>query len=414
MTSYFRKKCHCSKRNRGMTLVELMIALAITVVVLAAVGSIYLNSKRSYNVQDDFARMQASALFAFQTLTQDISNAGFVGCNPKVVNLVDTTGANTNYYDFVNGVYGWEYTGTAPGQSYNIATLTPAAGSAGNWQDNNLSGLDPSLDGKVLAGSDILVIKSTTEQSSLVPTSVSPKTKPTAIIFANQTGIAQGALTMVSDCNYATLFRNSELYTSNQLAAAASCGSISPCNTGAAFPSYSAPDPADPSDIKGNLRVYLSNRHIYYIGQAPNKEPALFTLDDKGNPQELVEGVENMQVLYGINQNPDGTSMAPAKYVTYDKVPPPNPANPDMNKVVSIRISLLMRSTITDTNRPNVNTNPCPTSPDAGTCLVGGVDKATAVEVTPLAAKRLYKVFTTTISLRNMRVPNRQIILSNP
>ena len=65
-------------KQRGVTLVELMIAMAISLIVLLGVISVYITSKRSYVVQEEFARMQENANFAFQYLTQDIRQADAV------------------------------------------------------------------------------------------------------------------------------------------------------------------------------------------------------------------------------------------------------------------------------------------------------------------------------------------------
>jgi Tfp pilus assembly protein PilE len=127
---------HTPARDKGATLVELMVAMAISLVVLFAVGTVYITTKRTYSVQDEFSRMQENALFAFQFLTQDVSTAGFTGCSTTINNLLNTTAGT---YDFIGGVYGWEYTGTGPNTTYTINNPIAAAavGSAGNWADNS-------------------------------------------------------------------------------------------------------------------------------------------------------------------------------------------------------------------------------------------------------------------------------------
>ena len=393
-------------RSRGVTLIELLVALLISVVVLGAVGSVYFNTKRTYNIQDGFARMQEGALFAFQRMTQDLSIAGFAGCNPVVSSMLNTTVANAGLFDFVDGVYGWEYTGTGPGSNYAMPALLASGSTAGNWTDNNGQNLLPNFvgagAGKVLPGSDILVIKSATENTSLVPNAdINPGTSTISLALvppATQTGIQQGTVLLVSDCNKADLFMNSDVATSATLDSASSCGGYLPCNKAGATWShaYIAPNAAGTNSMTAGIRLYTTISRSYYIGQAANGEPALFFLDYDGvTPQELVEGVENMQILYGVNKG--GPALTPTQYVTYDNVADPL-------QIVSVRISLLMRSTA-DLNRQANNLNPCTSA--ASTCLVGGVDPATAVTVTPFPAKRLYKVFTSTIALRNMQVTGR-------
>ena len=50
-----------ARRQAGFSLVELMIAITLGLVVLLAVGSIYMGSRQTYRVQEDNARMQEAA-----------------------------------------------------------------------------------------------------------------------------------------------------------------------------------------------------------------------------------------------------------------------------------------------------------------------------------------------------------------
>ena len=91
-----------------------------------------------------------------------------------------------------------------------------------------------------------------------------------------------------------------------------------------------------------------------------------------GNDEELVEGVEDMQILYGLDSDGD---QFPNQYFDADNVP-------DWGDVVAIRIMLLLRSLddfVTE---------------DPQTYAFNGA------QVTP-NDRRIRQVFTTTIALRN-------------
>jgi len=60
----------------GVTLVELMISMAISLIVMLAVTSLYVTSKRGYALQDTLARQQENGRFAVDILTQDLHMAG--------------------------------------------------------------------------------------------------------------------------------------------------------------------------------------------------------------------------------------------------------------------------------------------------------------------------------------------------
>jgi len=65
-----------SGRQAGLTLVEIMIALTLGLIVLLAVGSIYLGSRQTYRVQEDNARLQEAGRYALEVIGRSIRQAG--------------------------------------------------------------------------------------------------------------------------------------------------------------------------------------------------------------------------------------------------------------------------------------------------------------------------------------------------
>ena len=117
----------------------------------------------------------------------------------------------------------------------------------------------------------------------------------------------------------------------------------------------------------------------YYVRSNPGGQPSLYR-QIGANTSELVEGIANMQIFYGIDTNDDNT---PDFYEKADAVLLNWP------NVVSIRISLLVVSL--DNNiaaQPlpyayfDSNSNPAVIIPDA-------------------SDRRIRRVFTSTIALRN-------------
>jgi type IV pilus assembly protein PilW len=72
----------------------------------------------------------------------------------------------------------------------------------------------------------------------------------------------------------------------------------------------------------------------YSIGTGESGEPALFR-SEFDDSSELVDGIEQLQILYGINTDTSDTS--PNQYVTSKEVS-------NWSKVTAVRIMLLARS----------------------------------------------------------------------
>ena len=70
---------YSSRRTRGLSTIEVIVAMALAVGLLAMILQIFVTSKQSSVVQDSAARMQENARIALDKLTDDVRQAGFMG-----------------------------------------------------------------------------------------------------------------------------------------------------------------------------------------------------------------------------------------------------------------------------------------------------------------------------------------------
>lgn len=80
------------KFQRGFSLIELMIAVGLGMVAIAAVGSVFVFGSRSYKQDDRVARMQDELRFAMAQMTTDLEMAGFFAQVRDLVNNLDVDG----------------------------------------------------------------------------------------------------------------------------------------------------------------------------------------------------------------------------------------------------------------------------------------------------------------------------------
>ena len=66
-----------SGRERGFSLIELMIAVTIGLVLTITVSQLFLGSRRTYATTDDVSRMQENIRYTYQLLTRTIHLAGY-------------------------------------------------------------------------------------------------------------------------------------------------------------------------------------------------------------------------------------------------------------------------------------------------------------------------------------------------
>jgi type IV pilus assembly protein PilW len=114
----------CIANQSGVSLVELMIAMVISLILLGGVIQIVSNNKNSYNLQEGTSRLQQNARFAMDRIVQDLGAAGYMGCLdsadadfPMFNDL--TNQAYGSAYDFGNAVFGTN--GTGPNSSDTVS-----------------------------------------------------------------------------------------------------------------------------------------------------------------------------------------------------------------------------------------------------------------------------------------------------
>lgn len=100
-----------SRTQAGLTLVELMISITLGLLVLLAIGSIYVGSRQTYRTQEDNARIQESGRYALEVIGRSVRQAGAdaemtanpiaatVECVTPTCTAIDNTGGiRTQFY----------------------------------------------------------------------------------------------------------------------------------------------------------------------------------------------------------------------------------------------------------------------------------------------------------------------------
>lgn len=79
------------RRQLGVSLIELMIAVVVALILLAGLFQVYLSTKQSYNAQEQLARMQEGGRFALDLITRDLRRSGFWGGNVDLTTITGTS-----------------------------------------------------------------------------------------------------------------------------------------------------------------------------------------------------------------------------------------------------------------------------------------------------------------------------------
>ena len=136
-------------RQRGLTLVELMIALAISLILVLAATYVYLATRQSDRVIERSSEAQETGAYVLQLLGREIMNAGFYPASrPPMVVDATQTGMIDGYppyqgtprlgTDWMNTATGWPPTAFmsgifgCDGAALNVETSTCGAAASGD------------------------------------------------------------------------------------------------------------------------------------------------------------------------------------------------------------------------------------------------------------------------------------------
>lgn len=351
---------HPNYHGKGMTLIELMIAMTIGFFIVGVTFALYFNMRTSFRYQEDFARIQESGRFALERVSRDVRMAGYTGC-----------GSVTDFANVVNGG------ATSPFMNFS----TPIIGYEGG-----ASTFPPEL---LTAGAiigpgapDAIILIGVDTSSELIVQGHNP---PSAQINTTQHSIKPGEILLITDCSHAAAFQMTGPTNNNNNASNVvhNTGTGAPGNCtkylGASCPSAKAYQFKPGASL---LKMY-SNAYFIAPSSLGNGRRSLWTMSLTGaagpTALEVMEGVEDMQITYGQDTNGD---FAADKFVTADVI---GTSLTEWGKIVSIRLSFLLKSTKSDITSKKQ------------TYEYNGSTK-TAMD------KSLFKTFTETITLRNRSV----------
>lgn len=333
-----------SRRQLGFTLIELMVALLLGVLLSIALMTLFNATSKANRVQDALARIQENGRYALTRISEDLRMASGQYCNNSGGKTSSTSNGQqiavralslfVKNFNFPDAATSPQYLSTN-----TTAWLSPRyfmqgyeCSSSGCTPNTVPSGLPAAAvaAGKRVPGADILTVRyqsgtgwpvsgcdSTTAAITLERSPGDASTTP-PIPADPELNFGAGDIALVSDC------ANSQVYN-----VAVSGNTLTPDSLTSGSP------PVCPANIStSDVRAFNMSKDFvtvtYYLklktdpsSDAPAGRliPVLVRRESAGaagaaiDEQELVEGVERLDFLYGIEDN-DGA----LRYLTADQV----------------------------------------------------------------------------------------------
>ncbi len=311
----------------GLSLIELMVALLLSGLLLVGLVQIFSASRASYQMAQGLARVQETSRFAIDYLQRDARMAGQFGCVNDQVHIYAGHGmfgelflsdrnnyttlpniANKEALNFDFSIQGFEAKGSSSGDTVDLTAATLPNGAASDWT--------PALPDSMLAlkpapikGSDVLALRFLSAESADILSFTLPgEAGPNATINVNPTqwpvlkkDLDKGGLFGLADCRQVVVFA------ANQVTEGATATTLTIAASGVNQSTFDGSDTFAP----GQARVYRADSFVYYVGLNDQKLPSLYRARYNVEPgsgaitlaggasEQLVDGVENLQLLYG-------------------------------------------------------------------------------------------------------------------
>ena len=340
--------------NLGFSVVELLVAMVLSLILLAGVMTLFANSRGAYETNERLARIQENGRFGLEQIVRDVRAAGYPGCAKRTATKPLVNGLN-NSTDLL-----WNF--SIPVQGYDGAaasTWTPAL-------------VDPVLTDAPTSDTDVLVVRRI--KPDVAPQRVkTTMTSATANIevWSPPNSIANGDVVIAAGCEGASVFQVTT-YTpdaTNQLGTITHTASLTPGgNTTTSIGNMFSQQTAEIVPIQ---------TVVYFIDtSSTGNSTSLYRRIGSANPEELVEGVDSLQIQFGIDTNGDSNHLAD-DYVKASSVT-------NWDRVVAVRVALLVRSI-----------------EEYGTDVDSASRTILGSTVAAYNDRRERRVFTTTATLRN-------------
>jgi len=347
------------RMTAGLTLIELMVSLAIGSTLMLAGATLFLNSRLSYVQDEQAAYVQEVGRYSLRFLSRELGMSGFFGgiqqpylieVEQTLLNGAELTPSSSCYHlllDVDSGLTHYNNVNSSGAETDSIGSET------GRSVPSDCFGESVSL----LAGSDVLVVRRVKDSLTVSQGNELHAIEPAAtylsvLRYNERFALFTGAgADMSADDESADIWRATDLWEySPQL-----------------------------------LFVRVQNEGVCSDGLKETVELCRLQLNQSGSGlapvQCLVEGVERIDVVYGLDLDGDQTIDS------YTSVP----SEDDISRVLSARLSVLARSDQTDARYS-----------DDKTYILGANTFTPSTDQNSCNDRIRRSVFGSTVMLRNM------------
>ncbi|MBL8428346.1 MAG: pilus assembly protein PilW [Dechloromonas sp.] len=314
--------------QRGLALIELMIAMVIGLLLIIGVGNIFLSNQHAFRASENLAGVQDNARIAFELLSRELREAGSNPCGAQViVNALNPSATPTIADSWATPVRGYD----------NAQAYTPVP--FGSATGNRVANTDAIM----------LVSGSANNNATIVEHQV---TSAQFKVSSTDHGLKAGDIVMACNNKVASIFQVTNASSSSQtIVHNSGTGTPGNCTKGLGMRDMAALSCTKPlaylEDFTGGSFVAFKGG-FWYIGINSRGGRSLFRYTPSDNTtEEMVDNVTDMQIQY-LTKNPAAKTMA-ANYVDASSITDWSTSSTTVAVVANLNLTLETRDKIDTT-----------------------------------------------------------------
>lgn len=336
--------------SQGLTLIELLIAMVLSLFLMGGVIAVLLDSKDHFFMAEETSYIQENARFAVDQIGYDIRMAGYFGCSVggNLTNTLNGSGSAGGGSYSSNGIKGFEYS------ERTDADFPADIESASNPVR------------ALVAGTDVVVVNRGEQNDSLVVTSHTPPSATVHLSVSHNMQKGDILVMATPNCSNMSIFQMTGPtspnpshinHSKNNSMNPGNCKKALSTATGGGYTCGTASEPGNSetgvSFPPGSALMKFSSQAYFISTSEVTGLPTLFrmTLGTVGGEaanevEELVSGVEDMEIVYGVDTDATADNLVNRYYTANEITVDLATAGSFVawDRVLTARVTLILRS----------------------------------------------------------------------
>lgn len=299
-------------RGKGVTLIELLIAMAFGLVLILATMSVYMANNQTFRQVENMSRLNENARIAFELLGREFREAGSTPCTSDIISNILNNKTLVNFGDDQKIITPYGGTQAMPTKAFGTGTS------------------------QRVAGTDAVIISSASQESRVLVVGHTPQTSTIEVDKTNH-GFVANEVVLACDGGFTTIFQISNdpvnsLFIEHKATVSTTTGNctsvVKDTNSAGIVTCLTTVDINPPKNINNYTiepdtgSVVKITTTSWFVANNGRGGRSLYRIVGDNNAEEIVENISNMRIEYLVRGAIDAEPFDYVHSSNYDTTAP--------------------------------------------------------------------------------------------